>query len=80
MRLTFFLVRVDRIPPSQHMGSLQPREVPKVINSVFAVEAVCAMAPTSAALGYPSALGTVVAGTRRRTRLIGTNLGIASRT
>jgi hypothetical protein len=51
-----------------------------VINNVFAVNAACAMAPTSAVPGYPSALGTDVAGLRRRPRLIGTTLGIASRT
>lgn len=51
-----------------------------MINNVFAVNAACAMAPTSAVPGYKSALGTAVAGLRRRPRLNGTTLGIASRT
>jgi hypothetical protein len=54
--------------------------VPKVINNVYAADAICTAAPTSAVPGPKSALGTVVAGTRRRTRLIGTTLGIRSRT
>lgn len=51
-----------------------------MIKNIFAANAICAIAAPTVVPGYPSALGTAVAGTRRRTRLIGTTLGIAPRT
>ena len=51
-----------------------------MINNVIAVIAVSLMASTSAVPGQKSALGTVPAVARRRPRLLGTTLGISSRT
>lgn len=51
-----------------------------MIKNVIAVIAVNLMAATFVVPGHKSALGTVPAGARRRTRLIGTTQGIDSRT
>ncbi|WP_418607003.1 hypothetical protein [Georgenia sp. SUBG003] len=51
-----------------------------MIKNVIAVIAVSSMPSTSAVPGHKSALGTVPAVARRRPRLLGTTLGIDSRT
>jgi hypothetical protein len=51
-----------------------------VIKNVIAVIAVSLMASTFAVPGHKSALGTLPAVARRRARLLGTTLGISSRT
>lgn len=51
-----------------------------MIKNVIAVIAVSLMASTFAVPGQKSALGTIPAVARRRSRLFGTTLGITSRT